>query len=55
VAEGVETADAWNLLAAWDCDDAQGFLMGKPMDAKDFPAWRAHYETRTAVHGAEIV
>ena len=39
VAEGVENAKVWDLLRELDCDQAQGFHMGKPMPAADFNGW----------------
>ncbi len=39
VAEGVENAEVWDLLGALDCDEAQGFHMGRPMPVEAFPAW----------------
>ncbi|MBI1273379.1 MAG: EAL domain-containing protein [Alphaproteobacteria bacterium] len=39
VAEGVEDARAWRLLAEKNCDMAQGFLIGRPMAATDIPGW----------------
>jgi len=39
VAEGVETAEAWGLLADLGCDVAQGFLVGRPMPPDDVPGW----------------
>jgi diguanylate cyclase (GGDEF)-like protein len=39
VAEGVETAAAWKLLAALRCDQAQGFLIAEPMPVDEFAAW----------------
>lgn len=35
-AEGVETEDQLNFLASLDCDQAQGYLFGKPKSAEDF-------------------
>jgi EAL domain-containing protein (putative c-di-GMP-specific phosphodiesterase class I) len=36
VAEGVETQDMWNFLADVGVDEAQGFLMARPMPAAEF-------------------
>jgi len=39
VAEGVETAEQAALLGKLGCQNAQGYLYGKPMPADDFIAW----------------
>jgi diguanylate cyclase (GGDEF)-like protein len=39
VAEGVESAQQRDLLAAAGCDEYQGFLIAKPMDATHLQAW----------------
>ena len=39
VAEGVESHEAWAQLAAWVCDEAQGFYLGSPMPSDDLAAW----------------
>jgi diguanylate cyclase len=39
VAEGVETRAAWDLLARWSCDEAQGHLLARPMPADELAAW----------------
>jgi len=36
VAEGVEKEAPWTFLKKNHCDIAQGYLMGKPMNAADF-------------------
>ena len=36
IAEGVETEGQRDLLAAANCDFAQGYLYSKPLPAKDF-------------------
>ncbi len=41
VAEGIETQDCYDLLKSWDCDQGQGFLMGRPMPEPAFRHWLA--------------
>ncbi len=36
VAEGIETADIYQLLADWRCDEGQGYYMSRPLDAASF-------------------
>lgn len=43
VAEGVETAEDWDQLRAFDCDCAQGYFIARPMPADAFPGWLAAY------------
>jgi diguanylate cyclase len=38
-AEGVEDEETWELLDALGCDIAQGFHVGRPMDAEALAAW----------------
>ena len=39
VAEGVENAKSWKLLAGLSCDEAQGYLISRPMPSDQFEAW----------------
>jgi EAL domain-containing protein (putative c-di-GMP-specific phosphodiesterase class I) len=39
VAEGVETRDAWNVLAEWGCDRAQGFYVATPRTPDELVEW----------------
>lgn len=39
VAEGVETQEQWDQLAAFGCDIAQGYFIARPMPAEDFQNW----------------
>jgi len=39
VAEGVEDAAAWNMLRSLGCDDAQGYFMSRPLDARALARW----------------
>jgi diguanylate cyclase (GGDEF)-like protein len=52
LAEGVETAAALEWLAGHGCEQAQGYLIGKPMPAEQFATWVRDYardETRAGV------
>ncbi|HEY4202322.1 MAG TPA: GGDEF domain-containing phosphodiesterase [Devosiaceae bacterium] len=40
-AEGIETANTYNALAAMQCDEGQGYLMARPMPAPAFEKWFA--------------
>ena len=46
VAEGVENARVWELLRGLECDEAQGYHMGKPMPAAEFHAWTLAWAAR---------
>jgi diguanylate cyclase (GGDEF)-like protein len=48
VAEGVENAHIYRLLADLQCDEAQGYYMGKPMLSTDFTAWRERWQAQHA-------
>jgi diguanylate cyclase (GGDEF)-like protein len=48
VAEGVEDARALERLRALSCEYAQGYFIGRPMPAADFPQWARNW---TLVHG----
>jgi EAL domain-containing protein (putative c-di-GMP-specific phosphodiesterase class I) len=41
VAEGVESAEAWNDLATLGCDTAQGFFMSRALPAAELERWLA--------------
>jgi EAL domain-containing protein (putative c-di-GMP-specific phosphodiesterase class I) len=38
-AEGVETEEAWHRVRTLGCDVVQGYLIARPMPARDFAAW----------------
>ncbi len=44
VAEGVETRQHWDQLAAFGCDIAQGYFIARPMPAEAFQAWVRDYQ-----------
>jgi len=39
VAEGVETAETWDVLAGLSCDEAQGFYLGRAMPCEALAPW----------------
>jgi EAL domain-containing protein (putative c-di-GMP-specific phosphodiesterase class I)/ActR/RegA family two-component response regulator len=46
VAEGIEDQADWDLVRSTECDEAQGYLIARPMPAADLPAWKEHWRTR---------
>jgi EAL domain-containing protein (putative c-di-GMP-specific phosphodiesterase class I) len=48
VAEGVETAEDFALLREIGCDFAQGYFIGRPMEADLLPAWMIDWQARRA-------
>lgn len=43
VAEGVQSQDEWDFLEKNDCDLAQGYLVGRPLDAANVPRWHSRW------------
>jgi EAL domain-containing protein (putative c-di-GMP-specific phosphodiesterase class I) len=41
VAEGIEDRAAYDLLAQWKCDEAQGFFVAEPMTVHAMETWLA--------------
>jgi diguanylate cyclase (GGDEF)-like protein len=48
VAEGVENAETLERLAAFGCEYAQGYHIGKPLAPQDFLAWLAQWRAGEA-------
>jgi diguanylate cyclase (GGDEF)-like protein len=48
VAEGVESQQAWDMLAALGCDQGQGYFMSRPMAADLLAGWIENW--RASVH-----
>ncbi|MFB0980728.1 MAG: EAL domain-containing response regulator [Alteromonadaceae bacterium] len=46
IAEGIESEVVWNILLELDCDEAQGYWMGKPMLSSEIIAWKNKWEAR---------
>jgi EAL domain-containing protein (putative c-di-GMP-specific phosphodiesterase class I) len=55
VAEGVERAVEWSLLAKLGCDQAQGFLIARPMDAASYVEWLRQDSRKGPVPGAGAI
>jgi EAL domain-containing protein (putative c-di-GMP-specific phosphodiesterase class I)/FixJ family two-component response regulator len=45
-AEGVEDRNDWDLVKRSGCDKAQGYFIGRPMPAGEFPAWIDSWQAR---------
>jgi EAL domain-containing protein (putative c-di-GMP-specific phosphodiesterase class I)/FixJ family two-component response regulator len=45
VAEGIETLGDWRLLQEFGCGIGQGYLIARPMPAKDLPQWLKRHQT----------
>jgi diguanylate cyclase (GGDEF)-like protein len=54
VAEGVENGKVWDALRALECDEAQGYHMGKPMPAAEFCVWSTAWATKNASHASSV-
>jgi len=48
VAEGVETAAAWEKLAGYGCDLAQGYYLTRPLPAEALERWLASHASGSA-------
>jgi diguanylate cyclase (GGDEF)-like protein len=46
VAEGVETEEAWRQLRSMGAERAQGYLIARPLPAREVPAWLATWNQR---------
>ena len=51
VAEGVENATTWDLLAEAECDIAQGYYLARPMSLVELRAWLASGASPTGDSG----
>ncbi|MDX1584027.1 MAG: EAL domain-containing protein, partial [Thermoanaerobaculia bacterium] len=47
IAEGVETAESWNVLETLGCDMAQGYFISRPLPASEFREWMGESEWGT--------
>ncbi|HZQ60988.1 MAG TPA: EAL domain-containing protein, partial [Casimicrobiaceae bacterium] len=53
IAEGVETATQFNFLKNHGCDEAQGFLISKPLEAADLIKWWRMQEEENRIVGRQ--
>ena len=49
IAEGVEDHETWSWLADNNCDVIQGYVLTRPLPAREFEAWLAAHEADRAV------
>ncbi len=55
VAEGVESTDAYDLLKEYGCEQAQGYLLSRPIPGPQFNAWLARQKVHRLHRGDEVV
>ncbi|MEX2293735.1 MAG: EAL domain-containing protein, partial [Acidimicrobiales bacterium] len=55
VAEGVESTDAWDMLKEFGCEEAQGYLMSRPIPGDQFVEWLARQQVRQLERGGTVV
>jgi diguanylate cyclase (GGDEF)-like protein len=55
VAEGVESTEAWDMLKELGCDDAQGYLLSRPVPAEQFVAWLSRQKVRRIDTAHQVV
>ncbi|HVR40959.1 MAG TPA: EAL domain-containing protein, partial [Thermoanaerobaculia bacterium] len=48
IAEGVESAESWEILKQLGCDMAQGYFMSPPLCSEDLLKWAAESPWATA-------
>jgi EAL domain-containing protein (putative c-di-GMP-specific phosphodiesterase class I)/GGDEF domain-containing protein len=48
VAEGIETAEAAEMLTQMGCDEGQGYFFARPMELADFERWLDDHEGKRA-------
>jgi EAL domain-containing protein (putative c-di-GMP-specific phosphodiesterase class I) len=48
VAEGVEDRADWDHVRSTACDTAQGYFIGRPMEASALPSWALDWQARAA-------
>ena len=48
VAEGVETVEMYEALSQLGCEEAQGYLISRPMPMEEFKAWRQDWSLKQA-------
>jgi EAL domain-containing protein (putative c-di-GMP-specific phosphodiesterase class I) len=46
VAEGIEDGEDWKLMRAYDCTEAQGYFISRPLPAAALPAWHDNWLRR---------
>ncbi|WP_062269681.1 GGDEF/EAL domain-containing response regulator [Endozoicomonas arenosclerae] len=49
VAEGIETADEWQLLNELNCDMAQGYFIAKPMPVSELDSWESSWVSKLPI------
>lgn len=54
VAQGVETTEVLDLLTSLGCDEAQGYLVARPMPPSEFLAWKTQWDATWSAGGSDV-
>ena len=54
IAEGAETREQIEFLAAQGCDEVQGYYFSRPLAAEDFAAFVESYEPKSSGEPAQV-
>ncbi|MDQ2139877.1 EAL domain-containing protein [Alcaligenaceae bacterium B3P038] len=49
VAEGIETPEQLQLVRDWECDEVQGYFIGRPMNASSLRLWLQMFDANTVL------
>lgn len=55
IAEGVESVAQGEMLLMMGCEQAQGYVIAKPMPAEEIPVWKAQWQLPESWQGRSVI